>query len=132
MTGWPGRPRQDPIVRFWRYVQRTDTCWTWTGALTRDGYPIFRTDEHQLAHRFSYAHHVGPIPPGHYIDHTCRTRACVNPAHLEPVRPAENNRRRASYGHRQHARQLQTGPTAGPRPTPDEWQPSLFDDGTTK
>lgn len=45
------------------------------------------------AHRFSYERAVGPIPAGLQIDHLCRVRACVNPAHLEPVTCGENVRR---------------------------------------
>lgn len=39
----------------------------------------------KLAHRLSYEHFVGPILDGLTIDHLCRDRACVNPAHLEAV-----------------------------------------------
>ncbi|MGH9151353.1 MAG: HNH endonuclease [Acidimicrobiales bacterium] len=35
-------------------------------------------------------------PEGLTLDHLCRDRRCVNPAHLEPVTVAENLRR----GHR--------------------------------
>jgi hypothetical protein len=85
--------------RFWSYVDKTDTCWNWTGtrtAASRGGYGKFIDDV--LAHRFSYELHVGPIPRGMSIDHRCHNTGCVNPAHLRPVTAKENgeNRKGAS------------------------------------
>lgn len=48
-----------------------------------------------MAHRVVYEALVGPIPDGLQLDHVCRNRACVNPAHLEPVTALENTRRSA-------------------------------------
>lgn len=36
------------------------------------------------------------IAVGLTLDHLCRKRSCVNPAHLEPVTQAENTRRAAA------------------------------------
>jgi hypothetical protein len=48
------------------------------------------------AHRVAYELAVGPIPPGLQVDHLCRVRDCVNPAHLDPVTKRENNLRSKS------------------------------------
>lgn len=70
-------------------------CWVWTGA-TRGGYgrvKLSTLGQTVSTHRLSYEHHVGPIPDGKVLDHLCRNRACMNPAHLEPVTHQENIRR---------------------------------------
>lgn len=90
----------DDEARFWSYVSKKGHggCWRWTGAHMGNGYASFSAPGHVLAHRYSYELNVGPIPAGLTIDHVhakgCRHHDCVNPAHLEAVTQAENNRRR--------------------------------------
>lgn len=65
-------------------------CWLWTHGIARNGYG---NSGGKYAHREAYKFIVGPIPPGRDLDHLCRVRNRVNPAHLEPVTRAENLRR---------------------------------------
>jgi hypothetical protein len=84
-------------ARFWAKVDKTETCWLFTVNIAPEGYGKFsfhgRT---RNAHRVVYEALVGPIPDGLDLDHLCRVRHCVNPAHLEPVTRAENARRGAA------------------------------------
>lgn len=68
-------------------------CWVWTDALNTNGYGVVWDPEkkRQLkAHRVAYEELVGPIPDALTLDHLCRNRACINPAHTEPVSRGEN------------------------------------------
>lgn len=98
--------RTPPELRFWAKVNKVGPmpaqgvapgcCWMWRGAKTPGGYGQFRPDYRGpsvVSHRYAYELLVGPIPDGLQLDHLCRTRACVNPAHLEPVTQIENIRR---------------------------------------
>jgi hypothetical protein len=79
-------------------------CWLWTLSVDKDGYGSVKVSGRtRHAYRESYEAFIGPVPAGLTIDHVCHTRdetcpggrtcphrACVNPAHMEPVTVREN------------------------------------------
>ena len=79
---------------FAKVVAGPNCCWIWAGALDSGGYGQFRVGPKTVrSHRWSYEYAHGSIPDGMELDHICRVRRCVNPAHLEPVTKGENQRR---------------------------------------
>lgn len=93
--------------RFWAKVDKsTNACWTWRGHVLNSGYGISSINgDRGLVHRLVYVRDHGPIGPGLVIDHTCRNKLCVNPAHLRAVTHKENVR----------AQGLRTNNTSGVR-----------------
>jgi len=66
---------------FWTHVEKTETCWRWTGATTRK-YGVVRMNGQQRAHRVSWTLTYGPIPSGLGVLHKCDNPPCVRPDHL--------------------------------------------------
>jgi hypothetical protein len=74
-------------------------CWTWTGAKNPKGYGNIGVENRtRSVHRVAYETWVGPIPDGYDIDHICRNRSCINPAHLRPLTPFDNRERNQFTG----------------------------------
>lgn len=119
------------VERFLRRTEERDGCLIWTGHLNHDGYGQMLIDKKvgmKQAHRVAYEIFIGPIPKGLELDHLCRVRECVNPAHMEPVTHAENVRRgkagvpqasrtHCPRGHEYNEENTYQRPGAGPRRT---------------
>lgn len=74
-------------------VEVRGACWLWCAATMVNGYAVMGIERRTfLAHRVSYLLFKGDLGP-EQVDHLCRNRSCVNPAHLERVSQQENIRR---------------------------------------
>lgn len=81
-------------------------CWLWTGATSGEpkpgdrnsrghSYPRMSLNGATVAvHLVMWTHVYGYIPPRKTIDHECKRRLCIHPAHLSLVSHKENVRRR--------------------------------------
>lgn len=75
------------IERFWSFIEKTDTCWIWTGAKTVDGYGLLSVKIGERvhtprAHRIAYFLANGELPDKSLVCHRCDNPKCCNPAHL--------------------------------------------------
>lgn len=87
-----GRGASSPLVdRFWEQVEKTEECWIWQGPKDTGGYgQIGHKGKTLRAHRVAFELCGGTLIEGLVIDHLCRVKHCVNPAHMEQVTQEEN------------------------------------------
>lgn len=95
------------IERFWEKVNKTKTCWLWTGMtyfrkkINYGKMQICSVD--RSTHRISWEIHNGRIPKGMCVLHKCDIPLCVRPDHLWLGTAAENCADRANKGRNNHA-----------------------------
>lgn len=100
----PYPPRSaTPEQRFWMKVDRNGPvsrlrpdlgeCWIWIGALSDDGYGLFRAsteEKRKYAHRYAWEMSGRSLVARLTLDHLCAVRPCVRPEHLDQVTQAVN------------------------------------------
>ena len=79
-------PLFERFQRFLVIPDDPDACWGWSGALDEKGYGRIgrggRGAGVCIASRVSYERHIGPIPDGMWVLHSCDNPPCCNPRHL--------------------------------------------------
>lgn len=87
-------PAANTMDKILARIEKTETCWLWTGGLDRAGYGrVDYRGARRSVHRLIYETLVGPIPEGLCLDHLCRVPKCCRPDHLEPVTYQVNTQR---------------------------------------
>ncbi len=83
---------------FWSRVEvkNTKECWNWKGPVASHGYGDMQVNDgqryrHLRAHRVSMHLFGNVIPEGMVVDHQCKNKLCVNPAHLRIVTSKTNS-----------------------------------------
>ncbi len=92
-------PRPSLQERLWSKVDKTESCWLWTGWTAKAGYGFIKDDgRDRPAHVVSFEMAKGTVPRGLKVLHRCDTPSCVNPEHLFLGTSTDNSRDMTSKG----------------------------------
>jgi hypothetical protein len=82
---------EEQLKRFWSRVNKTETCWLWTGSKVKGGYGQLELQgKRQLAHIVSYRLANADYDKAKCVCHKCDIPSCVNPEHLFLATQSEN------------------------------------------
>lgn len=83
------------VERFWAKVDKTESCWVWTGARTQGYGNVWFNRRYMRAHRVSFQlANPGRDITGLDVDHRCHNPSCVNPDHLRAITHKQNEEHR--------------------------------------
>lgn len=84
-------------------------CELWLGSVNSNGYATYwGGGQPRQAYLVAWERANGAIPEGKELDHLCRRRLCVAPAHFELVSRNENQRRKF-WSHRSQLKSCAKG-----------------------
>ena len=84
-------------------IDSVTDCWVWQGGKQNIGYGLMRdAGKMRTVHRVSYEEHIGKIPIGLCVLHTCDNPLCCNPNHLWLGTLKQNTHDMMSKGRARH------------------------------
>lgn len=101
------RDRETLVAKMDRFTMPVPEagCYAWLGKIGTGGYAYVdyvegRRRVHRKAATVALELVGRPRPEGLEVDHTCRSRWCVNPDHMRYATRSENSLNRAPYAHK--------------------------------